>query len=146
MKLRIQFIDQDYDGYYLYKVESDDFIYYVSRSEEELKDQEQLEMDTKDYSNKYTMYDRQDFTDREWEIAKYLFNFLWESDNGTNTCADKDIYEDDGFTQNEIEKFIFKFQFDEAGVLDMYSDGGVEIYWDYFSCFNLKTCNFFEDM
>ena len=144
MKLKIELVSTDSldekNYYYLYEVISDCFHYYVARSQED-----ELELGENDYSNEYAMLDRADFTDKEWEIAKYLFHFLWDSDNGTNTCVDQDIYEEDGFTRKEMEKFMHKFVFDQAGVLDLYSDGGVEIYWDYFSCFNLMTCNFWED-
>ena len=147
MRLQIRLVEVDdlneKNKYYLYEVIGDTVHYLVSRSDEELNEEDQ---DTRDYSNKYEMYDREEFTDREWEIAKYLFMFLWDSSNGTNTCVEKDIYEEDGFTQKEFEQFIHKFQFDEAGVLDEYSDGGIEIYWDYFSMFNLMSCNPWEDV
>ena len=146
MKLQIKLLETDSldekNNYYLYEVESDQFHYYVARSDEDF---DEMDVDTKDYSNKYAMLDRKDFTDREWEIAKYLFLFLWDSSNGTNTEVERDIYEEDGFSRREMEKFIHKFAFDEAGVLDEYSDGGVEIYWSYFSCFNMLTCNPWED-
>lgn len=146
MKLQIRTVDTDSldekNNYYLYEVIGDTVHYLVARSDEELNEEDQ---DTRDYSNKYEMYNREEFDDREWEIAKYLFMFLWDSDNGTNTEVERDIYEDDGFTQEELEQFISKFQFDNAGVLDMYEDGGVEIYWDYFSMFNLMSCNPWED-
>lgn len=135
MKLTITYIANDEDCY-LYEVDSDNFNYYVARYKEE------TDLGEADYSNKYFMHNRSDFTDREWEIADLLFNFLWTSENGTNTCMDKDWYEEDGFSKEEIAHFIYKYQFDDAGVLEMYEDGGVEIYWDYFSCFNLKTCKF----
>lgn len=143
MKLQVRLIEVD-DGVdaYLYEIEGDNIHYIISRSEDELNEQDQ---DTWDYSNKYEMINREEFKNREWEIAKYLFTFLWYSENGTNTCVEQDIYEDDGFTREELEQFIHKFQFDEAGVLEMYEDGGVEIYWDYFSMFNLTTCNPWEE-
>lgn len=145
MKLTITFIATDdmdeKNPYYLYKVESDEFAYYVCITKEETD----LGYGYTDYSNKYEMYNRSDFTDREWETAKYLFHFLWDSDNGTNTCVEKDIYEEDGFEESDFIALLEKFHFADKGVLDLYEDGGVEIYWDYFSCFNLKTCNFFED-
>lgn len=142
MKLTITFIATDdmdeKNPYHLYEVESDNFAYYVCVTKEEIG------LGYADYSNKYEMYNRSDFTDREWEIAKYLFHFLWNSDNGTNTCVERDIYEEDGFDPAEIKQFINDFHFEDAGVLEFYDDNGVEIYWDYFSFFNLKTCNFFE--
>ena len=147
MKLTITLImvdDLDKDNrYYMYEIEGDNIHYIVTRSDEDLNNEDQ---DTKDYSNKYYMHKREDFTDREWEIAKYLFMFLWDSDNGTNTCVEKDIYEDDGFTKKEIENFMDNFQFDQEGVLDMYSDGGFEIYADFLSCFDLTSCNPWEDI
>lgn len=146
MKLIIKLIDIDdsdrMNKYYLYEVESDDFQYYVSRSDEELNNTDE---DTFNYTNEFLMFDRDDLTNREWEIAKYLFIFLWDSDNGTNTCVDKEIYEEDGFSEDEIAAFIEQYHLEEIGVLELYEDGGVEIYWSYFSCFNLKTCNFWED-
>lgn len=146
MKLQIRLIEVDdlneENKYYLYCVEGDNFRYYVSRSDEELAEED---VDTWNYSNEFYMRKREEFTDREWEIAKYLFLFLWDSSNGTNTCVEPDIYEDDGFTKDEIEDFINKFQFDDAGVLEMYEEGGVEIYWAYFSCFDMLSCDFWED-
>lgn len=146
-KLKITLVDTDSlnedNHYYLYEVESSHAHYYMSTSDEELN--ENPTRGEVDYSNEYEMHNREDFTDREWEIAKYLFNFLWDSDNGTNTCVEPDIYEEDGFNKEEIFDFIDKYHFEELGVLDTYEDGGVEIYWAYFSCFNLKTCDFWED-
>jgi hypothetical protein len=94
------------------------------------------------------MLKREDFTDRQWEIAKYLFFFLWNSDNGANTCADPDIYEEDGFTREEMEEFVKWFNEKQPNeVLDFYYEDneGVEIFWAYFSCFDLTKCNPFED-
>lgn len=144
--LKIRLVDTDTldsdNHYYLYEVTGDDFHYFVSRSDEE---NNQEDRDTVDYTNDCKMYNRSDFTDREWEIAKYLFIFLWDSSNGVNTCVEQDIYEDDGFTREEIEDFYNKFNFKDQGTLDMYSEGGVEIFWSYFSCFNLMNCDFWED-
>ena len=137
MKLHIEYIANDEDCY-LYEVTSDNFHYYVSLYQND----ENFRLGEQDYSNELYMRKREEFTDREWEIANYLFWFLWNSENGTNTCVEKDIYEEDGFTQEEISNFINDFQFDKAGVLEMYEDGGVEIYWAYFSCFDLITCKF----
>ena len=146
MKLQIRLIETDSleenNNCYLYEVEGDNFRYYVAIDDEEFN---AMDTDTKDYSNKFYMRKREEFTDREWEIAKYLFLFLWDSSNGTNTCVEKEFYEDDEFTQEEMADFISKFQFDDAGVLDMYEDGGVEIYWSYFSCFDMISCNPWED-
>lgn len=138
--------DLDRDNiYYLYEVESKNEHYYVSRSSKELDEED---VDTRDYTNHYNMLKREDFTDRQWEIAKYLFFFLWDSSNGTNTCADPDIYEEDGFTREEMEEFVRWFNEKQPNeVLDFYYEDneGVEIYWDYFSCFDLTKCNPFED-
>lgn len=129
--------------YYLYEIKTFDNHYYLTKTKE------QLEEDGNDhyinYSNPYTMYERKDFTDREWEIAKYLFDFLWNSDNGTNTCCEADIYTDDGFSFDEIKQFVDKFKLEEIGVVELYDDNGIEIYWDYFSCFDLNSCNVLED-
>lgn len=138
--------DLDRDNiYYLYEVETENKHYYVSRSSEELDEED---IDTRDYTNHYNMLKREDFTDRQWEIAKYLFMFLWDSSNGTNTCADPDIYEEDGFTREEMEEFVRWFNEKQPNeVLDFYYEDneGVEIYWAYFSCFDLTKCNPFED-
>ena len=142
LQIRVAGIDTIGGDYYLYEVISDNMHYLVSRSQEELDEQDQ---DTWDYSTKYELIEREEFTDKEWEIAKYLFEFLWTSDNGTNTMTDQEQYEEEGITREEMEQFIDKFKFDEMGVLDMYEDGGVEIYWDYLCCFDLMTCNPWED-
>ena len=98
------------------------------------------------FANEYRMLKREGFNSRQWEIAKYLFMFLWDSSNGTNTCAESDIYEDDGFTKEEMEDFVSWFNSkQESEVLDFYEDGGVEIYWAYFSCFDINSCNPWED-
>lgn len=140
-KLQIRLIETDSldegNNYYLYEVETDTEHYYIARSDEDIKN---TDSDTLDYSNKYTMKSKSDFTDRELEIAKYLFNFLWDSSNGTNTEVEKDIYEEDGFEEEEIMNFVDKFNKEQPNdVLDAYEDGGVEIYWDYFSCFDMNS-------
>lgn len=146
-KLKITLIDTDDmnedNHYYLYEIKSDHAHYYICTSDEELN--ENAIPGEVDYSNEYRMHKREDFTDREWEIAKYLFNFLWDSSNGTNTCVEEEIYQEDGFNREEIFNFIDKFNFERLGVLDTYEEGGVEIYWAYFSCFDLNSCNFWED-
>lgn len=135
-------LDEDFT-YYLYEVETDNLQYYVTRCNKDFDN----ENDERDYSNVQHMYDRNDFNDREWEIAKYLFKFLWDSSNGINTACDQDVYEDDGFSHQEMVDFIEKFDFETKGALeiDTYDEGAIEIYWEFFSCFNLKTCSFFED-
>ena len=143
--LNIKLIETDSlnekNNYYLYEVETDNEHYYVSTSDEEIKDHNsEISL-----INNYTMLGREDFTDREWEIAKYLFSFLWDSSNGTNTCVDKDYYEEDEFTQDEMEKFVDKVNKLGNDGLEIYEDGGVEIYWAFFSMFDLKKCNPFED-
>lgn len=138
--------DLDRDNiYYLYEIESKNEHYYVSRSSKELDEED---VDTRDYTNHYNMLKREDFTDRQWEIAKYLFFFLWNSDNGTNTCVEPDIYEEDGFTREEMEEFVKWFNEKQPNeVLDFYYDDneGVEIFWAYFSCFDLTSCNPHDD-
>lgn len=139
--------DLDNDNiYYLYEVEGKNEHYYVSRSSKEFNEED---VDVEDLTNKYHMLKREDFNDRQWEIAKYLFTFLWDSSNGTNTCADPDIYEDDGFTRKEMEEFVEWFNEKQPNeVLDFYYEDneGVEIYWDFFSCFDMNSCNPWEAM
>lgn len=141
--VEVDALDKD-NPYYLYEVITDNAHYYVTRSEEDFSYQL---AGSRDYSNDYLMYKREDFTNREWEIAKYLFFFLWDSSNGTNTSCSQDIYEGDGFTYEEMKAFFDKFEFENEGVLelDAYEEGAVEIYWDYFSCFDLSTCDFFNE-
>ena len=132
------------NNYYLYEVEDENKHYYFSTSDEEIaKNGGKI-----NFANHYNMLKREDFTDRQWEIAKYLFFFLWDSSNGTNTCADPDIYEEDGFTREEMEEFVKWFNEKQPNeVLDFYYEDneGVEIYWAYFSCFDLTNCNPLED-
>lgn len=132
------------NNYYLYEVEDENKHYYFSTSDEEIaKNGGKI-----NFANHYNMLKREDFTDRQWKIAKYLFFFLWDSSNGTNTCADPDIYEEDGFTREEMEEFVKWFNDKQPNeVLDFYYEDneGVEIYWAYFSCFDLTKCNPFED-
>ena len=132
------------NNYYLYEVEDENKHYYFSTSDEEIiKNGGKI-----NFANEYNMLKREDFTDRQWEIAKYLFFFLWDSSNGTNTCADPDIYEEDGFTREEMEEFVKWFNDKQPNeVLDFYYEDneGVEIFWAYFSCFDLTKCNPFED-
>lgn len=144
MRIRIRLIAVDgldpNNSYYLYEVETDKEHCYVSVSDEELNN---TDYDEELFVNDHKLYGREDFTDREWEIAKYLFKFLWDS-SGTNTGCAQEIYEEDGFTVEEMESFVDKFKqggltFDETDV------NQVEIFWDYFSTFNLKRCNPFED-
>lgn len=131
--------------YYLYEVENEDKSYYISTSDEEIKKNN----GKIDFNNHYNMLKREDFTDRQWEIAKYLFTFLWDSSNGTNTCAEPDIYEEDGFTREEMEEFVEWFNGKQPNeVLDFYyeDNDGVEIFWAYFSCFDMSSCNPWEVM
>ena len=133
------------NSYYLYEVENEDKSYYISTSDEEIK-KNNGEID---FNNHYNMLKREDFTDRQWEIAKYLFTFLWDSSNGTNTCAEPDIYEEDGFTREEMEEFVEWFNEKQPNeVLDFYyeDNDGVEIFWAYFSCFDMNSCNPWEVM
>lgn len=132
-------LDENYP-YYLYEVENAEYHYYLSKTKDEPRTYQ-----SKNWRNKYQMYERKDFSQREFAIAKYLFQFLWNSSNGTNTGCDQDIYEDDGFTAEEIETFITKFNFEKLGVLEFGTgdENSVEIYWDYFSCFDLKSCDMF---
>lgn len=132
------------NNYYLYEVEDENKHYYTSTSDEEIKNNG----GKINFANEYNMLKREDFTDRQWEIAKYLFFFLWDSCNGTNTCADPDIYEEDGFTREEMEEFVKWFNDKQPNeVLDFYYEDneGVEIFWAYFSCFDLTCCNPHDD-
>lgn len=129
--------------YYLYEVETETQHYYIATSDEEIEKNH----GNISFVNEYRMLKREKFTDRQWEIAKYLFMFLWDSSNGTNTCAESDIYEEDGFTKEEMEEFVERFNAKQKNeVLGYYDDThGVEIYWDFFSCFDMNLCNPFED-
>lgn len=136
--LKIRLIEEDsldeQNHYYLYEVETDTEHYYVTSSDEDIKKNKGMT----DLINGYNQMCKDDFTEREWEIAQYLFSFLWDSSNGTNTEVESDIYEEDGFNQDEVINFVEKFNKEQPReVLDVYEDGGVEIYWDYFSCFDL---------
>jgi len=126
--------------YYLFEVECAEYHYYLAKDSNDQSDYR-----TKNWKNKFPMLQKEDLTDRELEIAKYLFQFLWDSSNGTNTGCDQDIYEDDGFTAEEMKAFIQKFGFDKMGVLEfgLEEENSVEIFWDYFSCFDLKSIDFF---
>lgn len=90
---------------------------------------------------------REDMTDDEYELAKELFCFLWDSDNGTNTCESYECLEDAGFTQEDVQNFIDKFELENA--LDLYEnnnpeDDGVEIYWEFLCNFDIDSCNFID--
>ena len=145
MKIRIRLIETDNldpnNAYYLYEVNTGTEHFYTSTSDEEMS---YLDQDEQLFVNDHKLYGRDDFTDREWEIAKYLFRFLWDSCNGTNTGCAQEIYEEDGFTVQEMEDFVDKF--DQGGLsFDETDINQVEIYWDYFATFDLTKCNPFED-
>lgn len=130
--------------YYLYEVETETQHYYIATSDEEIEKNH----GNISFVNEYRMLKREEFTDRQWEIAKNLFMFLWDSSNGTNTCVDSEIYEEDGFTKEEMEEFVEWFNAKQKNeVLDYYYEDtyGVEIYWDFFSCFDMNSCNPWED-
>lgn len=146
MKLQIKLLETDSlnenNNYYLYEVETDSEHYYIARSDEDInKNAGYIDL-TNGYSSCALML-KNLLTGRDLEIAKYLFLFLWDSGNGTNTCAEQDVYEYDGFTREEMENFVDKYGFGKLGlgVLDFYEEGGVEIFWDYFSCFDMNWFN-----
>lgn len=131
-------LDSD-NTYYLYEIETETSHYYYSTSDYELN-----ESNTKPFefvSNK--LIERKDMSDNEWNIAKVLFWFLWNSENGTNTCMDYEQLEEENITKEDIEKFIEKFDLDDC--LDIYEEDGVEIYWEFLCRFDLKTCKFFKE-
>lgn len=141
MKVKITLIEVD-DDCYLYEVETDTAHFYTTSTDE---DKKALDRGEELYVNDHKLYGREDFTDSEWEIAKYLFMFLWDSCNGTNTGCAQEIYEDDGFTPEEMENFVNKF--DQGGLsFDETDVNQVEIFWDYFATFDLTRCNPFEDI
>lgn len=135
--------------YYLYEVTTAKDDYLISKTEAEVK--EELDKDAFDICNQYDLHERKDFTFEEWQIAKALFNFIWTSENGTNTKMDCAEMADEGLDFAAVIKFVEKFGFDKLGVIDIYDyedgsdeDNGVEIYWDFCCCFDLKSCNFFR--
>lgn len=129
--------DLDKDNiYYLYEVNTGLDHFYYATSGEEIGDRGIDQFYPK------TLLQRADMNDREWLLAKVLFNFLWTSSNGTNTCMDYEQLEDEHFSKNDIETFIEKFKLDKA--LETYEEDGVEIYWEFLCSFDLNTCDFFE--
>lgn len=128
-------LDSD-NSYYLYEVTTTHSHYYYCTS-----DNEKVE-DKFDFSNQTELIERQDMTDKDWHIAKALFQFLWESSNGTNTCMDFDQLNDEGISKDDVEEFWDKFSV-LKDCLDMYEDDGVEIYWQFLCSFDLTTCDFF---
>ena len=127
-KVAVDKIDDDIT-YTLYLVETNDASYYYVESTDVMDS-------LPTYRPKETLYRTNDFTARELEIAKYIFTFLYDSDNGCSTGIDSDVYEDDGFTKKEMKKFINKFKWKDSG-LEM-DDDTVNVYWDYLCWFDVR--------
>lgn len=130
-------LDSD-NTYYLYEIITNHSHYYYCTSDEELSGQDQ---DKHDYSTERELIERSDMTDKEFAIAKTLFHFLWNSNNGTNTCMDYEQLEEEHISRQEVEEFVDKFQLNDA--LELYEEDGVEIYWQFLCSFDLMTCDFF---
>lgn len=129
--------DLDKDNfYYLYEVNTGLDHFYYATSDEELKDKGIEQFEPKN------LIQRADMTEKEWNIAKVLFDFLWTSSNGTNTCMDYEQLEEEEITKEDVETFIEKFKLNDA--LETYEEDGVEIYWEFLCSFDLNTCDFFE--
>jgi len=131
-KFNIEFIAQC-DESYLYEITTPHNRFYAYS--------DGAECGCEEFTYNSELYVKDDFTEREWKIAKYLFNFLWNSENGTNTCAERDIYEDDGFTPDEMKSFVEKFGGDGLEFIDE----NVEIYWLFLCSFDLSKANVFEE-
>jgi len=136
--IEVDNLDEE-NHYYLYEVEGSNQHYYYCTS-----DEERLANDSvKDYSNAHDLIERSDMNDKEWHIANVLFEFLWTSSNGTNTCMDYEQLAEEDITQDDIIAFINKFNLQDD--LDYYEEDGVEIYWGFLCSFDLTTCDFFGD-
>lgn len=129
--------------YALLRVEEEDKEYCLSAIQ-----RSQAMSDIRDYSDH--LINKEDMSELEYTIARQLFLFLWNSENGTNTNMSYDQLLDGSITIDKIENFIKKFNLGDSLEMDEFDeenleDNGIEIYWDYLCRFNFKTCNFWED-
>lgn len=141
-KFEIEMIGTDYTDadspYYLYEVHIADYHYFVATTYYE----QDFQINNA-FANTNPLWERKDFTDKEWELAKWLFDIIWESDY-TNTLIDTEMIEESNFSYDDIDSFISKFCEYNKGAFDYYEDGSFEIYWSYLEMFDLDTCKFFE--
>lgn len=139
-KFEIEMVGTDYTDadrpYYLYEVHIADYHYFVATT----YDEQDFQINNA-FANTNPLWERKDFTDREWELAKWLFEIIWSSDY-TNTLIDEEMVDESPFIEEEIINFIEKFKMEIA--FEIYGDSSFEIYWEYLAFFDLDTCKFFE--
>ena len=130
---------EDEDGYHLFKVYRNGLSYFKSAYDED---------DVINLIPKHRILKKEDMTDRELEIMRYLFDALWFSDNGCTTYIQmEDICEDlnikDAKEFEEIVRNCAGIDFLEEGVLEILWDDGedVGIFLDFLEYFDLETCN-----
>ena len=140
--LKMSFLERDEDSL-LFLIDNGNIEYCMFCEEEQWNKQIPL-----NFSN-FNLIQKEDLSDREYEIAKYLFMFLWNSENGVSTGCEQDIYEDDGFTRKEMVNFVEKIN-NLVGeeVLEITEDTSntiIEIMWSYLCSFELKSMNFWGE-
>lgn len=137
-KLEIAVVGEDYvSNDILYEVKTNNTHYFFS-IHRKCSSYNVDDLTAEDISSRYELIERKDLTDKQFEVCKALFDFLWSSDY-TNTCMDYEAMVEQYITYEDIEELINTFHLENA--LDIYGGAdGIEIYWDFFEHFDYKHC------